>query len=197
VLYDSTIFEYINSNKSGTASEGSVTQISENEPGVLNIFIQNNNYFEPRDTLIYLNFRTYLGRAPSTDIDFSEARFGDNNCSRIMNLTTKPGYFITDSVCNLDNKAVPYDAIPLSWNTNSEFITKPEIGVNFEIPYEAEVSLDIYDIYGNHAARLDATAYKKGIHRKNYRLKDISNGSYLLVFKFDKYYKFKTILLNK
>lgn len=192
--FNSSLMKFLGTVKYGTASEKSIAEINDNFDE-LEISLIDNEFFDAKDTLIILRFKTYLGAAPSTELSFVNPVFGDNNCSKIMNTIVSNGLFMIDSVCGIEYKALPFEENQLVFGFYEDNNNSGQL--YFEIPYEADVSIEIFDIFGNRYKLSEYGTISKGTYNRSVDISNINNGVYLIRFKFDKYYLSKKVLIGK
>jgi len=152
LTYNPTLLKYDNRRTLGTASEGASVNISEIKRGSIRIQANANASLLPRDTLIYLTFKTYLGDMISTEIAIFNPMFGSDNCKRVIDTKIQNGSFSLDSVCGLPFKAIPQNFAStivksLSPNPASDIIT---IYFNKEhIALQESIYLELINSFAN------------------------------------------------
>ena len=106
IAFDPSLLRYRGAILSGTASEGSALTDPENPPGLLKIDLDANGSFAQRSTLILLQFDTFLGDRAETELALSPltTRFGNVGCESVLDVSTRNGKFLIDSVCGLEYK---------------------------------------------------------------------------------------------
>ncbi|MFP4369494.1 MAG: T9SS type A sorting domain-containing protein [Candidatus Kapaibacterium sp.] len=168
--YDKSLLEFYDYITQGTASEPTTLAEINSLPGEEGIALKINlppaTRFYERDTLIILQFRTYLGEKISTSISISNHRFSDVNCYNVLKLdnTTENGEFRLDSVAGLRHKAYPRSS------------GLPELKL-YPNPAQSEVLIDasglrgsalirMYDQYGNLAAEINSESADAELNEK-------------------------------
>lgn len=109
--YDPSILRYRSYANSGYATSGATIQIPsvDGQAGRLTVqMTQPEGSFIAADTIIVLEFETFLGRQAATDITFADqqVRFGSMDCPTALSVTYDHGRFAVDSICGLSNKLV-------------------------------------------------------------------------------------------
>jgi hypothetical protein len=192
--YNHTILDYKGFSSINTAAEKSIVTINTDESGELDISLKDDLFFNPNDTLLILNFDVYLGNSPSSELLLINPVFGDNNCYKIMNTTVNNGNVILDSICGIEFKALPFDEQNISFAFNMRDYKSGE--AIFEIPYDANVKIEIYDIYGNISKFIDYNTMQTGFYYKQIDMIELSSGVYFIRFYFDRFAINKKIILG-
>lgn len=186
--YDSTLLVYRNRISLNTAFEGSGIIISES-PGTLNISAVNESFFQESDTLLILEFDTFLGFRPATELTLNEVFISDGDCPQILNLTINSGEFRTDSVCALDDIAIPVPFGEFDFSIISKNPIDDDISLYFKLPFATEVSLEVFDIFGNKVEEGIFAYFDEGEHKRKMSFKGLSQGSYFIVMQAGEYTK--------
>ncbi len=181
--FDGNLLEYVGFIKTGTAAEDAVEtdiKIAEKPMGVLSVDLKmpEKVYFNPSDTLINLIFKSYLGSKISTDITFRNPEFGNGICARVLNLSSINGLFSLDSVCGLEQKAVPgllkkFNIMNIIPNPASD-----NLSINFKIDEFTKLEVNLYDLYGQKILNPESGAYGKGEYSCNVNLSSFAPGVY-------------------
>ena len=99
-----TLLQYVDAIQQGTASEGALVNIGDISGGVV-IDIEQDAGMIARDTLVLLDFNTYLGDSASTAIVVGEySTLGTIACPDALPLIRSHGRFTLDSLCGLSYK---------------------------------------------------------------------------------------------
>lgn len=109
VGFNPTMLKYIGKTTLGTASEGASVSVDDRSLGKIKIKASSDNYLLPRDTLIILKFKTFLGDNISSELAIQNTIFGSGNCRKIYDLVVENGKYTTDSICGLNFKINPID----------------------------------------------------------------------------------------
>lgn len=107
ITYDPSLLKYRGSRTSNTAAEGAtIVRLEESPRGKLNLELDANGAFLPRDTMIVLLFDTYLGDRQRTELAISDVttQFGNAGCPSVLDVAAANGSFEIDSVCGLSYK---------------------------------------------------------------------------------------------
>lgn len=106
LAFDPSLLRYRRAVLVGTASEGAAISDSENPSGLLKIDLDANGSFSNRSSLILLEFDTFLGDRAETELALSPltTRFGNAGCESVLDVSTRNGKFLIDSVCGLEYK---------------------------------------------------------------------------------------------
>jgi hypothetical protein len=180
IRYDSTLLVYRNRLSLNTAFEGAGIIIDES-PGNLSISAVNESFFASSDTLIILEFDSFLGFRPATEITFNDIFISDGDCPQILNLTISNGEFRTDSVCALDEIAIPVPFADFEFNLISNNPVENNISFEIDLPRNATIEVSIYDVFGNQAGRKIQKNFDEGKHELYIDLKNLSQGNYFVV----------------
>lgn len=175
LVYNPNLLEFINITKLGTSSESCRIE-TKSEDGALEIkSLDNFNEFIKSDTLILINFKTFLGNQPSTEIAIQNAKIGNGNCDDFMKLNVSNGKYSIDSICGLEYK-LQREKGRFSFvaeNDNSELYIK------FAIPYEINSKLSIFNIFGEEILSNTYIA-KSGVFNKKISLERFTSGIYFV-----------------
>lgn len=183
----------------GTASEGSRVKIIDQGDGIYDMVIQNeNDYFNPSDTLINLIFRAYLGDAAFTTISLDGARFADDVCDNILNIENVSATVVElDSICGLDYKIQALKGnipgiIKLSPLPASQYIN-----VEIDIHSKSFSELIVYDSFGEIVAIPLAKELPYGNYTFRIETASMRNGLYFLEFKGGSFRQIKNFIIYR
>ncbi|HRP02686.1 MAG TPA: hypothetical protein PLE30_08570 [Candidatus Kapabacteria bacterium] len=184
IIYNKSLLEYLGTTTLNTACEGSINK-SDNYEGdnpeiKLEFEASTNNNFLNRDTIVKLRFNTYLGNAISTEIAIINPQFSDSKCTNLFKLQINNGVFTTDSVCGIEYKAVQKPTQQLQINT---YYKQNNRIFEYSIPYNDNVELAMYDIYGNKIKQLFNQLMPSGVYQFNLNDNEFPNGSYYIIIR--------------
>jgi hypothetical protein len=188
LYYNPTLLKYRSYSLLGTASEfvpnPSIFEIS---PGNLQIDISNNgdDKFLPLDTLIILNFETYLGDAVETPIRFSNPRFGNNNCSNILDIpenNIRNSTFKLDSICGLEYIITPSTSSLFAIKKLSPLPADRILTLEFNVAAKSYVEYKIVNTYGEVLYHQDKTIMPEGVYERDINVSMLPVGIYSLEF---------------
>ncbi len=183
LTYNESILYFYGTKKEGTAAEfADVSAVQDPDVGALYIDIRTlgSERFLSRDTLIILEFDTYLGDSKSTPLHFLHPKFGDGVCEQILSLNRSDGNFAIDSVCGLDQKigAQYYNGVRFKMLAPNP--ASNQIRVVFELDEQYNTQISIFNSYGENVALLMNKKFKKGIHSETFELGKLPNGIYFI-----------------
>jgi hypothetical protein len=143
-----------------------------NEP-VFNKKIQNTSmitYYNPVEFVKDYNTKYYwrVRGAESMDVN-GDGEWGP--WSDVFNFTTELGTSVEDDNPNL----AKFGFIEIYPNPAQNLTT-----FEFELPYFANLSFALFDLYGKKVADITEGYFEPGIHKINYDVSNISSGTYLL-----------------
>lgn len=199
--FDSTIMRYDNRELIGTAAEGADVNIVQLTSGSLEIKINNKtDYFKSVDTLISLQFRTYLGEVITTELSFSKSttKFGDGLCDDVLNIdgNIENGVFSLDSVCGLQykTKVAPRGITILNISPNP---ASDAIDLEFSLTKDSQCKIEIYDSKGQLIKLLAKRDFVAGLNKLSYDTSNLQNGIYFIKISSSESIAEKSLLINK
>lgn len=183
IQYNPNVLRFRSVGIGGTASQRvSTTNIREEQPGVLSVFVSTkwNEFFLPSDTLLILNFDTYLGEAIESPISFLSPRFGDGICSRALTPIVQSSSVQIDSLCGLAYKL--FDGQRGFFNLGMPNPNPVEriLNFEFEVAFETPTKIVLFDSYGNIVESLFDEPFKPGIYRVEKDLSKLPTGVYFI-----------------
>ncbi|ROL55742.1 T9SS C-terminal target domain-containing protein [Bacteroidetes/Chlorobi group bacterium Naka2016] len=183
IQYNPNLLRFRSVGIGGTASQRvSTTNIREEQPGVLSVFVSTkwNEFFLPSDTLLILNFDTYLGEAIESPISFLSPRFGDGICSRALTPIVQSSSVQIDSLCGLAYKL--FDGQRGFFNLGMPNPNPVEriLNFEFEVAFETPTKIVLFDSYGNIVESLFDEPFKPGIYRVEKDLSKLPTGVYFI-----------------
>ncbi|MFH1049900.1 MAG: T9SS type A sorting domain-containing protein [bacterium] len=188
LTYNKTILKYLSYEKIGTAAEiADIIEITEfNGGGRLKIYIEtptNGTFFMSQDTLIKLNFGTYIGDNLSTSLAYIEPLFGDGICNKVLLPLDTNGLVTIDSICGLQQLLLPqgygnFLIGEIAPNPVSNFAM-----VHYELKYEIPIEITIYNELGIPVKNYFNGIQSSGIYYKEIPTGDFPTGIYYLQFK--------------
>ncbi len=107
LAFNPTILKYLGKKTQGTASEGATVTINDDIRGKLIIQANSDIFLLPKDTLLLLRFKTYLGDNQVSELALQNVVFGSDNCKKIYDLIILNGKYSLDSICGLPLKINP------------------------------------------------------------------------------------------
>lgn len=140
------------------------------------------SYFLPRDTLIKLNFDTYLGEAIETPIAFSSPEFGDGVCSKILTTIPTNGLFTLDSVCGLEFKAVKRAKPRFELRAPQPLPARENITISFNLAEAGPVRIRLYTASGDLVGEVVNTSLPAGDYTFDYNCSGLAPGMYFCEF---------------
>lgn len=188
LIYDPTLLRYRSYSTVGAASEGaeSVIITEDTALGKLSVRIKMpegaSSYFLMRDTLIRLNFDTYLGEAIETPIAFSSPEFGDGVCSKILTTIPTNGLFTLDSVCGLEFKAVKRGKPNFELRAPRPMPARESITISFNLAESGFVRVRIYTATGELAGEVVNSELPSGDYTLDYNCSSLAPGLYFCEF---------------
>ncbi|MGB9852620.1 MAG: T9SS type A sorting domain-containing protein [Candidatus Kapaibacteriota bacterium] len=181
--YNPDILRFRNATILGTSAER-ITQLNvkEQQPGLLSIFIATkwNEFLLPSDTLILLNFDTFLGESMETQFDFLSPRFGDGVCSRALSPIVQSGFIRVDSLCGLPYKLFDGNRGFFRLETPKPNPVEAQLNFEFEVAFETHTKLLLYDSYGNIIDTFFDEVLKPGVYRVDKDVSKLPTGVYFI-----------------
>lgn len=202
LTYNKTILKYLSYEKIGTATENSddndVSIRELNGGGKLGIYLEtptNGSFFLPRETLLRLNFQTYIGDDISTPIAFIEPLFGDGFCDKVLLPLDTNGLVTIDSVCGLTELLLPqgYGSFLIG-----EVLPNPAFesaSVKYELKYEIPIQITLFNEIGIPMKNLINDTQKSGIYDLNIDTGNYPAGIYYLQFKSGIFSTYKRLVI--
>lgn len=188
LIYDPTLLRYRSYSTVGTASEGAETVLvtEDTATGKLSVHIKMpegaSSYFIAKDTLLRLNFDTYLGEAIETPIAFSSPEFGDGVCSKILTIIPTNGIFTLDSVCGLEFKAVKRGKPNFELRAPRPMPTSENITISFNLASTEFVRIRLYSATGDLAGEVVNAVLPAGDYTFDYNCSTLAPGMYFCEF---------------
>ncbi|MDR0927862.1 MAG: hypothetical protein LBO69_08885 [Ignavibacteria bacterium] len=185
--YNRTILNYDNYITLATASEGCYILVSDTTIGELPM-LQIQAYreygtFYPNDTLLILQFRTYLGSADNTEIAVQNAKVGISNvCDDYMKLDVTNGLYSIDSICGLPYKHYNISGIPFGAELTNNYVNS-SIEFAFSIPYNANLTLQICNTLGEVLLE-NHYALQEGQSNRTMDVSKLNSGIYIALISF-------------
>ncbi len=184
LIYNPSILKYRGFSIDATASErAEIIEIKEQQtPGRLAIYLRTrwNETFQKLDTLIFLNFDTFVGNETFSSFKFLSPRFGDGVCSRVLLPQSIDGTIYLDSLCGLRYKLFGgskgfFRLSEPTPNPSSEYID-----IDYEVAFETKINISIYNSYGEIMETIYDGMAKPDVYHKNLSLKHLPRGVYFL-----------------
>ncbi len=147
VRYDKTILAYRNAEALGTAAENAYVTAMETKPkgeakAVLAVSIVTPDPLLLRDTLIVLQFDTFLGKQVSTEVTINDSRVVVDQCEGVLTLLPEGGIVVLDSLCGLEQKLAPP---PGAYRFRMQPVAVGEqVVVYYEIPFAIAVHFELF-----------------------------------------------------
>ena len=181
VSFDPTSLQFLRTDPIGTASEGAIISADpDNSKGLLylSMRIPSGGFFRNKDTLIKIQFRTYLGDRISYPVAFSEPRIGDDKCSHVINLNSDNGSFSIDSVCGLSLKVYTKDGGVFKFDMPSPNPADEYINLSFETAFKSRTRISIHNSYGEEVRSINNSVLPGGRYEWSVDLSGLPSGTY-------------------
>lgn len=184
IIYNPSILRYRNFSINATASErAEEVKIEEQQPsGKLSVYIRTrwNETFLKLDTLVLLNFDTFVGNEISTPFKFLTPRFGDGICSRVLLPRNVDGTIYLDSLCGLRYKLFDGSKGFFRLSEPSPNPTSEYVEIDYEVAFETKTKIAIYNSYGEIVETVFDGVAKPGVYHTNLSLKHLPRGVYFI-----------------
>jgi hypothetical protein len=200
LTYDRTTLRYVNNEVIHTASEGApvvnIVEVPEGGRLSISLAMSDDSYFLQRDTLVILNFNTFLGESDSTSIAFADPKFGDGHCDRVLTPTKTNGLYKLDSVCGLEFKTgkLPTGITQLISFTQNDNQNSVDIGL--ELGTEGMVRINFYDLYGNNVGTSVEEYLQMGLHDFNLTTGNLFGGLYFCKIQFGNRFEVRKLIIQ-
>ncbi len=183
ILFNPRTLVYTNATVASTASaRAELLEIRQNPAGLLSINISTkwNEFFLPSDTLIVLNFNTFLGNEIESRIEFLSPRFGDGVCPRALTPVAQSSLVRIDSLCGLAYKL--FDGKGGFFRLGNPNPNPAENVLNFDfvVPFETHTRITLYDTYGNYISSFVDDVIAPGEYSLHFPLDKLPLGTYFI-----------------
>lgn len=185
--FDASLLSYVDATTDNTASiGGSVDTASTTSNGETSLTV---TIKAPRsstlrggiDSLIVLNFNTYLGGVSFTNLALSDIHFSLGTCtpSILATVNNIAGKFSLDSVCNLQAKVkVIKDTKTFLLSDISPNPVSDNIRVGFQVAYKTRVTVEILDALGQIRTIVTDNEFPEGAFEGEVSTANLSPGVY-------------------
>ncbi len=203
LFYNPSILRYRGYLLLGTASEFVPNPIiMEFSPGNLHIDISQvgEDTFAEKDTIIKLNFETYLGDAVETPIRFSNPKFGNSNCSNILDIpetNIHNATFKLDSICGIEYIVSPSSSSLFAIRKLSPLPADRDLNMEFNVAAKTYIEFRIYNTFGETLVRESSTLMPKGIYERKLDISNLPVGTYYLEYRAGIYTEIKSFLISR
>jgi Secretion system C-terminal sorting domain len=180
--YNPTLLRFRSLRTVGSASEGALVPVSaERDPGELHVELRTLGSFIERDTLVWLEFDTFLGSRAATEIAITDdgVTFGNVGCADVLDVRATSGRFEIDSVCGLDYKTVSVQPLTASIFPNP---AREQIALMVGSSASRNIDIHVVDAFGRELTALQR-AVGSGLSQHFIDLSDWPVGAYSVVVK--------------
>lgn len=178
--YNPTLLRFRSLRTVGSASEGAMVPLSaEREPGELHVELRTLGSFMAKDTLVWLEFDTFLGSRSATEMAITDdgVTFGNTGCADILDVRATSGRFEIDSVCGLDYKTVAVQPLTASVFPNP---AREHATVMVGIPMARSVDVALVDSFGRVISE-SQHAMASGLNSMPLDVSGLTAGAYSIV----------------
>ncbi len=201
LTYNPTLLDFYRVNHIGTASElaEKIDAKQNSEQGYVAIKIQTRGTerFLQNDTLILIEFDTYLGDNITTPVHFMNPKLSDGICQRVLTLNRIDGKFTLDSVCGLDMKVGKHSNSRFKLLAPNPNPIKNELNLEFEMAFKTNSEIRLYNTFGEVVKVLVNNELPEGIYTRTYNIENLSSGLYLLEMRAGIFHDVKQIVISK
>ncbi len=176
--------------------------ITEFSPGNLHIEISQTrgNTFANKDTIIKLQFETYLGDAVETPIRVSNPKFGNSNCDNILTIQESNIHnatFRLDSICGIEYIVSPSSSTLFAIKNLSPNPANENLRLEFNVAAKTYVGFRVYNTFGETLINEQKSIMPKGIYERILNVGNLPVGIYFLEFKAGIYQETKSFTINR
>lgn len=203
LFYNPSLLKFRGYSLLGTASEFVPNPvIMEYSPGNLHIDIslQGEETFLARDTIIKLLFETYLGDAVETPIRVSNPKFGNSNCTDIIDIPESNIHnstFTLDSICGIEYIVSPGISSLFEIKEISPVPADQDLKLEFNVAAKTFVEFRVYNTYGETLISEQRSLMPKGLYERNLNISELPVGIYYLEFRAGIYQEIKSFIINR
>lgn len=189
LAYNPSLLGYYNRITLNTASEGCELDIVEEKAGLLSVKTEtSDNKFLANDTLLWINFNTYLGNLPSTEIAVQNAEVGNGNCDDFMRLQVENGKYSIDSICGLEYKLNDAPKSKYDFRILSTQPIADNLEVEFTTIMETACRIEIFNAFGKRHLESDYWL-PAGSYQKSIDISTLPSGIFVIHFSSCMYHK--------
>ncbi|MCS6808224.1 MAG: T9SS type A sorting domain-containing protein [Bacteroidota bacterium] len=194
LTYNRTLLQYIGYERTQTASVNADILI-ERRPSLGDdstlrcIILARDQQLLPRsEVLLWLIFRSYLGRKPSTPLTLTNIRLSNPedplDCIRVRidneaTARVSTGTFSLDSICGIQAKI---SSLPAGTFLLQDITPNPaaeDIRIQFSIAYPSNLSIDILDAFGQSKVLVADHSLLEGLHEITVPISHLPAGMYM------------------
>ncbi|MBI5326635.1 MAG: T9SS type A sorting domain-containing protein [Ignavibacteriae bacterium] len=204
LIYNASLLSYNGFEKVGTASEGAnfVNIGQDINTQRLGIYIEmpqfpQQVFFQQKDTLIILKFKTYLGDNVQTEIAFAAPQFSDGICSKVLTPDITNGRFSLDSICGLSLKAIPHITKKFRFEDIFPNPAFDKIQFEYEMAYSTNIKINLYNSYGELVETMINTEIPAGTYQLTYPTSEMTPGVYYFEMQAGLFRNIKKVILTK
>lgn len=201
ITYNSGILNFFGVRKAGTASRFAQTVLANQNGNTGELYLRiealGSERFISSDTLIILEFDTYLGNVTSTNLHFVNPRFGDGICERILSLNARDGSFVIDSVCGLEFKTRAQMLNPVRFYSILPNPATNEIAVNYEVSEQTDVKVVLINLFGEEIKTAHIYSAEPGSYSYQCDLTGIPPGLYFIDIRSSGFSNVKQLMIMK
>ncbi|MGQ9818460.1 MAG: T9SS type A sorting domain-containing protein [Candidatus Kapaibacteriales bacterium] len=182
--YNPTVLRYAGFSIQNTASFNAEEIFIEEDRnnGKLAILLRTrwNQTFLPVDTLIKINFQTFLGDEILSRIDFLATRFGDGICSRVLLPNPSGGEISLDSLCGISSKLFNGKNGIFRFDDISPNPANNQIYLNFQIAFPIHTSLSIFNYAGVEVKKIFDGVLEPNVYQFEVPFSGLTTGVYFV-----------------
>ncbi len=185
IRFNPSILQFRNFDAQSTASEkAELVNFPETGEGLLAVDIKTkwNEYFVKSDTLIILNFNTFLGNQISSPVEFLSPRFGDGVCSRALIPIVFSTNVTIDSLCGISQKLFDGSKGLFFFDLPKPNPATTVVDINFSVAFEIKTLITIYDAYGNEIKKLIDQTLEPEFYHIQFDVSQLPKGVYFIRF---------------
>ncbi|MCX7880077.1 MAG: T9SS type A sorting domain-containing protein [Ignavibacteria bacterium] len=183
ITFNNSILLFRSFRTSGTAAEKvEKTEIKQLENGRLALHLRTrfNESFVPRDTLLLLNFDSFVGNDVTSILEFTSPRFGDLICARVLLPKAHSGKVNLDSLCGIRRKLFDGSKIFFKLFDPAPNPAKNSLEITFGVAFETRTEISLYGSYGNLISNLVSQVLRPDIYHLKFDLSDLPQGVYFV-----------------
>lgn len=201
ITYNNSILNFFGTRTAGTASRFAQTVLASQNGNSGELYLRietlGSERFVSSDTLIILEFETYLGDETRTNLHFVNPKFGDGICERILSLNASDGSFAIDSVCGLEFKTRVQMLNPIRFYSIMPNPAGNDATINYEVTEQTDVKIVLINLFGEEIRTSNMHSTFPGLYSYQYDLSGIPPGVYFVDIRSSSFSNVKQLMIIK
>lgn len=198
VIFEDTLgLDFVRTVSIGTASEGAAVSPIRNGNSLQLTVTAADKSLLPRDTLIFLEFDTFLSPLELSSLSLVDPKAGNESCASIFRVDPTGGVFGIDSLCGTTYRQVLNAGAGYQLRSFASNPTDQIAFIEYSLPYTSKTTVKMFTTFGAEVSTVAEGIFEPGTYRAAVSVSDLPPGVYYCVMQSGLFHTMQTIVVTR